>query len=260
MPCPTAARPSRSARSWPTTRRRSTPAETEALIEVILREPEPAYLPHLTALLKAGKSPRALLDAIQVGAATVALETHDELNFSLPQHCYEYVNTQGWFWDTFEHPQRLKLLYLAAAYLNQNAWHQKLTGDLTPPRIETQTIRGLDAEAIASRVEAACVALDSPKALGWIQAALDCRPRHRAAGAGHRDGLLAARQRSAQPGNRPLHAGGFRQEPESAEGPPAAGGRASHGAASQVRRPAGLQPPLRQGAGRRSAGLIFRTA
>ena len=113
--------------------------ETEALIEVIIREPEPAYLPHLTALLKAGKSPRALLDAIQVGAATVALETHDELNFSLPQHCYEYVNTQGWFWDTFEHPQRLKLLYLAAAYLNQNAWHQKLTGDLTPPRIETQT-------------------------------------------------------------------------------------------------------------------------
>ena len=148
-------------------------AETEALIEVIIREPEPAYLPHLTALLKAGKSPRALLDAIQVGAATVAIETHDELNFSLPQHCYEYVNTQGWFWDTFEHPQRLKLLYLAAAYLNQNAWHQKLTGDLTPPRIETQTIRGLDAEAVASRVEAACVALDSPKALGWIQAALD---------------------------------------------------------------------------------------
>ena len=79
-------------------------------------------------------------------------------------------NTLGWFWDTFDHPQRLKLLYLAAAYLNQNAWHQKLTGDLTPARIETQAIRGLDAEAIASRVEAACVALDSPKALGWIQA------------------------------------------------------------------------------------------
>jgi hypothetical protein len=43
------------------------------------------------------------------------------LNFSLPQHCYEYCNTLGWFWDTFEHPQRVKLLYLAAAYLNQAA-------------------------------------------------------------------------------------------------------------------------------------------
>src|SRR5690242_18299913 len=147
--------------------------ETEGLIEAIVRQPEPAYLPYLTALLKAGKSPRALLDAIQVGAATVATETHGELNFSLPQHCYEYVNTLGWFWDTFEHPQRLKLLYLAAAYLNQNAWHQKLTGELTPPRIETQSARGLSAEEIATRVEAACVALDSPKALGWIQAGLD---------------------------------------------------------------------------------------
>lgn len=148
-------------------------AETEALIEAVLREPEPAYLLHITALLKAGKSPRAILDAIQVGAATVTLETHDEVNFSLPQHCYEYVNTLGWFWDTFDHPQRLKLLYLAAAYLNQNAGHQRLTGDLTPPRIEAQAAHGLDAQAIAKRVEAACVALDSPNALGWVQAALD---------------------------------------------------------------------------------------
>src|SRR5260221_157205 len=55
-------------------------AETEALIEAIIREPEPAYLEHVTRLLKAGKSPRAVLAAIQVGAAQVAIETHDELN------------------------------------------------------------------------------------------------------------------------------------------------------------------------------------
>jgi hypothetical protein len=115
--------------------------ETEALIEVIVRQPEPDYLPHLTALLKAGKSPRAILDAIQVGVAEVVIETHGELNFSLPQHCYEYCNTLGWFWDKFEHPQRLKLLYLAAAYLNQAAWHQKLTGELTPPRTPAPSAR-----------------------------------------------------------------------------------------------------------------------
>ncbi len=147
--------------------------ETEALLEVILRQPEPAYLPHLAGLLKAGKSPRAILDAIQVGAATVAIETHSDINFSLPQHCYEYCNTLGWFWDTFDHPQRLKLLFLAAAYLNQNAWHQKLTGDLTPVQIETVDAGALGAGEIASRAHAACVALDSPTALGWVQAALD---------------------------------------------------------------------------------------
>ena len=149
-------------------------AETEALIEAVVRQPEPAYLLHLTALLKAGKSPRALLDAIQIGAAQVGLETHGELSFSLPQHCYEYVNTLGWFWDTFEHPQRLKLLYLAAAYLNQNAWHQKLTGDLTPVQIEKPAnASGLGAEDISNRAHAACITLDSPRALGWVQAALD---------------------------------------------------------------------------------------
>ena len=148
-------------------------AETEALIEAVVREAEPAYLTHLTAFLKAGKNPRAVLDALQVAAATVALETHDELNFSLPQHCYEYLNTLGWFWDTFDHPQRLKLLYLAAAYVNQNAWHQKLTGDLTPWRIERQAARGLSADEISPRVEAACIALESPRALGWLQAVLD---------------------------------------------------------------------------------------
>jgi hypothetical protein len=149
-------------------------AETEALIEVILREPEPAFAVHLTALLKAGKSPRAILDAIQVGAAQVVIETHDELNFSLPQHCYEYCNTFGWFWDNFDHPQRLKLLYLAATYLNQAAWHQKLTGDLKQPRLELPAnVAALGASEMASRVEAACIALDAPKALGWVETYLE---------------------------------------------------------------------------------------
>jgi hypothetical protein len=147
--------------------------ETEELLEAVLRQPEPAYLLHVTQLLKAGKSPRAILDAIQIGAAQVVCETHDELNFSLPQHCYEYVNTLGWFWDKFDHPQRIKLLYLAAAYLNQNAHHQRLTGDLTPPRIEKIDAGKLSADESAAHAEQACLTLDAPKALGWVQAHLE---------------------------------------------------------------------------------------
>jgi hypothetical protein len=82
------------------------------------------------------------------------------------------VNTLGWFWDKFAHPQRLKLLYLAAAYLNQAANHQKLTGDLTPPRSEKPDTRKLGAEEIAARVEKACIALDASKAVGWTEAYL----------------------------------------------------------------------------------------
>ncbi|MBN9085631.1 MAG: hypothetical protein J0J01_01875 [Reyranella sp.] len=147
--------------------------ESDALLDAVLRQPEPAYLLKVTELLKAGRSARSILDALQVGAAQVVIETHNELNFSLPQHCYEYHNTLGWFWDSFEHPQRIKLLYLAAAYLNQAAHHQRLTGDLLPPRIEKPDASGLDAERIAAAVEAATLALDAPKAVGWTQAYLE---------------------------------------------------------------------------------------
>jgi hypothetical protein len=151
-----------------------TKAESDALIEVVLRQPEPAFQEKLTELLKAGRNPRSILDALQVGCAEVVLETHNDLNFSLPQHCYEYCNTLGWFWDTFRHPQRIKLLYLAAAYLNQNAGHQKLSGDLLPARIDVPaSAAGLGADQLAAHVEAATLALDAPQATGWTQAYLD---------------------------------------------------------------------------------------
>src|SRR5690242_5330971 len=158
-----------------------TKPESDALIEAVLRQPEPAYLLKVTELLKAGKSARSILDALQVGSAQVILETHGELNFSLPQHCFEYLNSLAWFWDTFEHPQRVKLLYLAAAYLNQAAHHQRLIGDLLPPRIEKPAASGLDAARMAAAVEAATLALDAPKADGWVEAYLE---------AGHEPRLL----------------------------------------------------------------------
>src|SRR5207245_8652119 len=86
----------------------------------------------LSRLLLAGKGPRAILDVLQIGAAQVLLETRDTLNFSTPQHCYEYCNTLGWFYDTFDHPQRLKLLYCAAAFLNRNAFSQRAIGAAQP--------------------------------------------------------------------------------------------------------------------------------
>src|SRR6201999_2497799 len=135
-------------------------AESDALLDAVLRQPEPAYLLKVTELLKAGKSARSILDALQAGSAEVILETHNDINFSLPQHCFEYLNTLGCLWDTFQHPQRVKLLYLAAAYLNQAAHHQRLIGDLLPPRIEKPAASGLDAEHMAAAVEAATLALD----------------------------------------------------------------------------------------------------
>src|SRR5581483_1100241 len=74
---------------------------------------------------------------------------------------------------SFEHPQRIKLLYLAAAYLNQAAHHQRLIGDLLPPRIEKPATSGLDAPRMAAVVESATLALDAAKADGWVEAYLE---------------------------------------------------------------------------------------
>jgi hypothetical protein len=151
-----------------------TPDEEQDFIDVLLRQPEPAYLEHLAKLLLAGKSPRRILDTIQVGAAQVILETQIDTNFSLPQHCAEYCNTTGWFFDNFAHKQRIKLLFTAAAYLNRAAWHQKHTGDLDPVAIRAPAAAAsLGAGAILDRVEAAITMLDGPSSVAWTQAYLD---------------------------------------------------------------------------------------
>ena len=159
-------------------------AEAEAFLEVVLHQHEPAYLEHLSRLLLAGKGPRQILDVLQIGAAQVLLETRDNLNFSTPQHCYEYCNTLGWFYDTFAHPQRLKLLYCAAAFLNRNAWSQRAIGEGRADAAEPPAgAARMDQAQLMERVMAAIVALDGAQAVAWTRAYL--------AGGGDRRPLMA---------------------------------------------------------------------
>lgn len=106
-----------------------TAAEEAMLVDVILRQQEPSVIEALVALLRAGRAPRRILDAIQVAAAQVILDTGNPNNFSMAQHGYEYCNTVGWFYDTFDHPHRLKLLFVAASFINHGSHHQSDTPD-----------------------------------------------------------------------------------------------------------------------------------
>src|SRR3954463_16370055 len=106
--------------------------EAEALERAIIRESEPGFLELLCKYLEAGKSPRRILDALQIASAQVILETQGQNNFSLPQHCFEYLNSMTWFFDNFQHKHQVKLLITAASYLNRAAWHQKGIGDAEP--------------------------------------------------------------------------------------------------------------------------------
>jgi hypothetical protein len=151
-----------------------TEGEAERLVNAIIREPEPGYVEVLADLLKAGKSLKHLIDAIQIGSAQVVLETDDANNFSMPQHCFEYCNNLRWFYDNFEHPQRIKLIFLAASFLNRAAQHQVHTSGVRPNKIEVPAgAAKLSPQAILERLEQAQMALDTAASTNWTQAYLD---------------------------------------------------------------------------------------
>ena len=119
-------------------------------------------------------APRRILDAIQVAAAQVILETGDVNNYSMSQHGYEYCNTLGWFYDTFQHPHRLKLLFVAASFIQHAAEHQRDTPNnlgrrtLTPP----PGASGRSATQLLAKLEAALLALEADESVALTAAYL----------------------------------------------------------------------------------------
>src|SRR2546426_183630 len=158
-----------------------TPAEEAMLVDTITRQREWSVIEAMVALLKAGRGPRRILDAIQVASAQVILETGAPNNFSMSQHGYEYCNTLGWFYDTFEHPHRLKLLFVAASFVNRAAEHQANTPDngrraITPP----PGADALGSGPLLERLEATLLALRPDEAVAvtatYLKAGFDRTP------------------------------------------------------------------------------------
>jgi hypothetical protein len=148
--------------------------EARALEHALIREPEPKYIEVLVRLLEAGKSPRRILDAMQIADAQVIMETQGVNNFSLPQHCFEYLNTMGWYFDHFEHKQQLKLLFTAASYLNRAAGHQQGIGDAKPITVKAPDgADRLSQDEILANIDAAVIALNGPDSRNWTQAYLE---------------------------------------------------------------------------------------
>ncbi|HEV2335110.1 MAG TPA: hypothetical protein VGS13_06415 [Stellaceae bacterium] len=145
--------------------------EAQNLERALIREPEPGFLELISKMLEAGKSPRHILDVLQMASAQVILETQGVNNFSLPQHSFEYLNSLTWFFDNFAHKHQVKLLYLAASYVNRAAWHQKGIGDAEPNAARAAPgADKLTPAQILDRVDAAVLALNGPDSTAWTQA------------------------------------------------------------------------------------------
>src|SRR5262249_32815283 len=95
------------------------PAEQTALEDVLLHGYEPSWQELVTELLRAGKGPRQILQVMAVTAAELIIEAGAPENYSMPQHSAEYCNTVRWYFETFDHPHQVKLLYVAGSLVNQ---------------------------------------------------------------------------------------------------------------------------------------------
>src|SRR5258708_15377882 len=125
------------------------------------------------ALLQNGRGLRQIIDTIQLASAQLIMETGDPNAYSMPQHSYEYCNTVRWFFDSFAHPHRLKLLFVAASFVNRAAHHQKHTPDNHPVKVTPP--KGSDALTPAQLLERLDSALDGLRAfeaMDWTAAYL----------------------------------------------------------------------------------------
>jgi hypothetical protein len=148
--------------------------EAAELSNAVLRHGEIETLEALTKLLKAGKDPRRVLDVLQIAVGQIVLETRDPNAFNMPHHCYEYHNTTAWFYDNFNHPRRLRLLYMAAMFANRVAYNQQGLGEVHPVPSQVPSGAGaLTADQILERVDIAILALNGDEAIGWTQAYCD---------------------------------------------------------------------------------------
>ena len=223
-------------------------AEREGLLRAVLREPDPSYIHAITGLLQSGRSPKKILDTIQIAASQVVLEAGEPENFGMPQHCYEYTNTLAWFYNRFTHRHRTKLLFVAGSFVNQASMKLRNTpGNGRPAAARPGRLR----PALARPGAAAAGGGDGPAGTGrgrimgaglprrWLRA----RAAARLAGDERRE----ARQRPAQPGTRHVLPRGLRAHEFTRTPSSAARLREAHRRTPQVRRLAGALLPLLRG-------------
>ena len=151
-----------------------TASESSMLMYALTKAPDPAYIEAISSLLLAGKNPRQIVAVFQLAASKLILETGDPAGFSMSQHCAEYANTLGWFYDRFDHPHRLKLLYVAGSFLSQTAHWLRSTPrngeeNTTPPR----EAASLSPQQMLARLDDAMARRVPGESVAWVRAYLE---------------------------------------------------------------------------------------
>jgi hypothetical protein len=148
-----------------------TPLEQQALEEIVLHSNQPDWQYYLTDLLKAGKGPRQIIDVLQVAASELMVECGAPENYAMPQHTAEYCNTLRWYFDAFDHPHQVKLLYVAAAMVNTAAHNQAADPKNGPVKVQRpRGIDGWDQWQLLDRLDRAMLARNTEESLALVSA------------------------------------------------------------------------------------------
>ncbi len=116
---------------------------------------------------------RQILDVIQVAAAELMLECGAPENYAMPQHCAEYCNTLRWYFDAFDHPHQVKLLYVAGAMVNTASHNQAADPKNGPRRIlSVRNITGWDGRRLLDRLHYSMLSRNSDESLALVHAYL----------------------------------------------------------------------------------------
>jgi hypothetical protein len=140
-----------------------TPAEVEALVQLLMTADQQAVWARITAHLRGGTSIRSLGDAIQIGAAELILRTTVPRQFTDGQHPFDYCNTANDWIRRGESPYKPRILYLMANFVNDAARSNKLVDSVLERECAGFDAAGRTPEALLQELDDAILAFDIPR-------------------------------------------------------------------------------------------------
>ena len=148
-------------------------AEVREFVDVLQQGHEVSVVKHIGGLLKAGKSLKTIIDAIQLAATETILECGSPAAYNMPMHAYEYVNTVRWFYDRFDHPHMTKLLFVAGSFVNEVYQGQQAFPGNGPRTIKSpRGASGWSQGQLLEKLDEAIIGLRPDDAVGLTQAYL----------------------------------------------------------------------------------------
>ena len=149
-----------------------TPAQVEALVDMLMTADQQTVFERITAHLKDGVAIKNLGDTIQIAAAELILRNTVPRAFTDGQHPFDYCNTANHWIRTGTSPYQPRILYLMANFVNDSARANKWSTSVIEGEFSRFDLGSHKPEALLTELDAAIMAFDIARATAVAQAYL----------------------------------------------------------------------------------------